>query len=727
MSLFSELKRRNVLRVAIAYLAVAWVIIQIVETLFPLFGLSDELIRLVVILLIGGFPLVVIVSWFYELTPEGLMSTEAADAAGYGKQLAFGRHIDFVIIAMLAIAVIWLIYDRQEGPAITDNSIAVLPFVNMSPDPEQQYFSDGIAEEILNGLARMRGLKVTARTSSFQFRGDDLDVPSIGKLLNVATVLEGSVRRSGNRLRITAQLINTKDGFHLWSNTYDRRPDDIFAIQDEIATSIVEEMRSLLELDAPLDAPSARIATTTDAYDLYLRGLYQLNLLFAPGQQNTNEEAPAAALDLFHRTLGVAPDFAPAWVGSVHALSALAMMQEISSEEAEQKTSEYMAKALELGPDLAEVQLAAARFDAKNRDEALAYIDRAIEINPNYGAAYEYRYLVLSRLGRFRGAFAAAEDAYRLDPLNMWSADAVLYADFYQGRVDSIDKRIGAMLANAPDANGLVSEAHVRFELGQLDRFPALQQRADVIPGFGVEMGNWVASAPRLFGDTYLTLGINDMARYWMSRPKMSGRYDDAVLLSEGRFDEAIELLKIEYEEGKDKPLYAYRWDVDIIASLVEAYLYAGRYEELNVFFETLSWGPKLFPLPDCCLTNPPWPEVAYNFALFQTGREERAQEWLGEMSAELEDRLAQGVEVPNHYYELARMRVMQGRIPEAFAAMETAIDLGWRRWYFDLDPILEPIRTLPDFADLKTGYDADIKRMHDSVEQELSASSATK
>ncbi len=197
MSLFSELKRRNVLRAAIAYLAVSWVLIQVVETLFPIFGLSDELIRLLVILLVIGFPLILIFSWLYELTPEGVMTAEAAEAAGYTEPAAFGRHIDFVIIALLVIAVGWLIYEREGGPpAASENSIAVLPFVNMSHDPEQEYFSDGVAEEILNMLAQVKGLKVTARTSSFQFKGQTLDVPLIGKQLNVAAVLEGSVRKS---------------------------------------------------------------------------------------------------------------------------------------------------------------------------------------------------------------------------------------------------------------------------------------------------------------------------------------------------------------------------------------------------------------------------------------------------------------------------------------------------------------------------------------------------
>ena len=280
-----------------------------------------------------------------------------------------------------------------------------------------------------------------------------------------------------------------------------------------------------------------------------------------------------------------------------------------------------------------------------------------------------------------------------------------------------MEERLTASVENQPDANGLVTEAHIRFELGQFDLFPFLQRRAEKIPGFGVEPGNWVASAPRLFGDTYLTLGLNDLARSWMV-----GRYDDAIFLNERRYDAAIEFLKAEFETTKDKPTHYYRWHPDVISSLAEAYLYAGRYEELTSFFDSLSWEWGLPPLPGCCLTNPPWPEVAYAFALLQTGRTEQGHEWLAHMSEELEDRLAQGIDVPNHYYELARIRVMQERIPEAFAAMERAIEKGWRRWYFDLDPILEPLRTLPEFAALKARYDADIARMRDVVTVALAA-----
>ncbi len=536
------------------------------------------------------------------------------------------------------------------------------------------------------------------------------------KQLNVAAVLEGSVRKAGDILRISAQLVSTTDGFQLWSRTYDRRLDDVFAIQDEIAASIVEEMKVQLNLAAESTVAVTRIATTTEAYDLYLQGLYQLNTLFAPGQENTNLDAPAAALVLFRRATEAAPDFAPAWAGSARALAMLVLIDKVPKEEARDEIGVAIEKALALGPNLAEVQFAAGKFST-GWEEALQHFGRAIEINPNYGDAHVARANILKSRHRYREYFEAAEIAFRVDPLSVWTAEAALYAHFYQGKTDKLEERLEAAVQNQADANGLVAETHLRFELGQFDLFPFLQRRAEEIPGFGVEEGNWIASAPRLFGDTYLTLGLPDLARRWMK-----GRYDDAIFLSEGRYDEAIEFLKVEFEAGKDKPIFFYRWHIDIIASLVEAYLYAGRYDELTAFLDGMSWQWELFPLPTCCLTNPPWPEVAYTFALFRTGRTEQAQEWLTHMGDELEDRLAQGIDVPNHYYELARIRAMQGRVPEAFAAMERAIEKGWRRWYFDLDPILEPIRVLPEFVALKTRYDADVTRMRDVVAAGLAA-----
>ena len=245
MSLFSELKRRNVLRVAIGYLAASWLLIQIVETLFPIFGLSDASIRLSVILLAIGFPLILIFSWLYELTSEGLKLEKDVDRS-ITLVHHTGKKLDRAIIVVLTLALGYFAFDkfvldpardtaREEvvaKQARTDalvesygeKSIVVLPFVNMSDDAGNEYFADGISEELLNLLAQIPQLRVISRSSAFSFKGKDIDIQTVAEKLNVAHVLEGSVRKSGNKVRITAQLIEARSDTHLWSGTYDRDP-----------------------------------------------------------------------------------------------------------------------------------------------------------------------------------------------------------------------------------------------------------------------------------------------------------------------------------------------------------------------------------------------------------------------------------------------------------------------------------------------------------------------
>jgi TolB-like protein len=243
LSLFAELKRRNVFRVAIAYVAVSWLLIQVAETVFPVYGLSDAAIRLVITAVAIGLIPVLVISWVFELTPAGLKRDAEVDHSA-PDVLASGKKFDRVILVVLAIALGYFAFDKfvldpardielvEEATehALTqarvesygDRSIAVLPFVNMSSDPEQAFFSDGIAEELLNLLARIPELRVTSRSSSFMFRGDGLNLPDVASKLKVAHILEGSVRKAGNQVRITVQLIEAKSDTHLWSETYDR-------------------------------------------------------------------------------------------------------------------------------------------------------------------------------------------------------------------------------------------------------------------------------------------------------------------------------------------------------------------------------------------------------------------------------------------------------------------------------------------------------------------------
>jgi TolB-like protein len=251
MTLFAELKRRNVIRVAIAYLAVSWFLIQVVETILPVFGYSNAPIRIAIILLLIGFPSALIFSWVYELTPEGLRKEKDIDRA-QSVAAHTGKKLDRAIIVVLALSLTYLAVDKfvldpardaqREEAAVEqgrtealvdsygEHSIAVLPFVNMSDDAGNEYFSDGISEELLNLLAKIPDLRVISRSSSFTYKGKDLDIPSIAAQLSVALILEGSVRKAGDQVRITAQLIEAKSDAHLWSQTYDRELSNIFAI-----------------------------------------------------------------------------------------------------------------------------------------------------------------------------------------------------------------------------------------------------------------------------------------------------------------------------------------------------------------------------------------------------------------------------------------------------------------------------------------------------------------
>ena len=267
MSLISELKRRNVIRVALLYLVAAWVILQVSQLLFDVLKLPDWTSRLVLGLLMLGFPLSLIFSWVYELTPEGLKREHEIDR-NQSVTTTTARKLDMVVGALLVVAIGMLAFDRYVGPRTHSRqvtvesrtatpaaavapprartgpaSIAVLPFVNMSDDKANDYFSDGLSEELLNVLAKVQGLRVIARTSSFAFKGKDATIADVAKTLGVDHVLEGSVRKSGDRVRITAQLIRAADSSHLWSETYDRTLQDVFAIQDEISGEVVDALK----------------------------------------------------------------------------------------------------------------------------------------------------------------------------------------------------------------------------------------------------------------------------------------------------------------------------------------------------------------------------------------------------------------------------------------------------------------------------------------------------
>jgi len=357
--LFQELKRRNVIRVAIAYAVSAWLLIEVSATIFPILSLPTWSVTLVTVLLFIGFPIALIFAWAFEITPEGI-TLEKHVVRDESITHHTGRKLDFVIIAMLVVALGYFGYDKfilspdrnaaeveaavkvAQEPVKSIKSIAVLAFDNMSDDPDNEYFSDGISEEILNLLAKVPELRVTSRSSAFSFKGQNLDVPTMAARLNVAHVLEGSVRKFGDQLRITAQLIDAESDTHLWSETYDRELKNVFAIQDEIAAAVVEALKITL-LGKKLKAAE----TNPEAYALYLQARHFNN--------RGTKESYVHAETLLRQALAMDPGFAPAWT--------------------------------ELGRVYQEQVVTGTRDNAEGNELARHAIQKALEIDPQYGRA----------------------------------------------------------------------------------------------------------------------------------------------------------------------------------------------------------------------------------------------------------------------------------------------------------------------------------------------------
>lgn len=437
MGLFEELKRRNVFRVAIAYLVLSWLILQVVDVVAPMLELPGWAPKLVLLLLAIGFIPALVFSWVFELTPDGLKKEKEIDRSRSITHHT-AKKLDVLTIALLVVVLALVALDRlmpgpddyaskqapettveESVPASSEVSIAVLPFVNMSADPQQEYFSDGISEELLNVLARFPGLRVAARTSAFQFKGQNQDVADIARRLRVNHVLEGSVRKSGNRLRITAQLIEAENGFHLWSNSWDRELDDIFAIQDEISAAIGDALQVELSLDSGgrIDLPSIPAAASAQAYELYLKGRQLIN-----GRSREGLEQAVVALE---KALEYDESYAPA-----HAQLAIAnallkagggSYGTLSFEEVLSRAMPHVERAFELDPDLAEAYGARSLIDMTNYNysKAITYAKKALELNPSYVDVINWLYLSLINSGRWPEAVRVMDHMMSVDPLSI--------------------------------------------------------------------------------------------------------------------------------------------------------------------------------------------------------------------------------------------------------------------------------------------------------------------
>jgi TolB-like protein len=430
MSLFAELKRRNVVKAALLYVIAAWLIMQVGEIMVPVLVLPDWVLRLVFLLLALGFPLAIIFSWVYELTPEGLKRDKDIDpSASIGHETS--HKLNYLIVGLLVAAIGLLLANRFWPAADTADStevaqpatapetvadglisVAVLPFVNMSDDRQNEYFSDGISEELLNVLVRIKSLRVPSRTSSFTFKGSDKNLSEIGRELQVDHILEGSVRKAGDQIRVTAQLVEVESDTHLWSATYTRELDDVFAVQDEIAQAIVEALQLTLS-GADQEILGTHSTSNVEAYNKYLLGRHFWN-------QRTPQSL-LSAVKALREAVEMDPEYDQAWAALADTYVLIPEYRAGTIEEFIPLAREATNKALAINPNSARALTTSGYYKAVydyDWEGANADFERAVVLEPGYANAHQWYGEILAQQGRLEEGLLQLQLARNADPLS---------------------------------------------------------------------------------------------------------------------------------------------------------------------------------------------------------------------------------------------------------------------------------------------------------------------
>jgi len=477
LNFLSELRRRNVIRVAVAYLVATWLLLQVTDVLSSVLELPPAAAKFVLLLLVIGFLPALLFAWAYQVTPEGLRRDTGGEPSH-----ETAHNLDRATIAMLVVVAGLVLYDRYEprqpepgageqgsntisavespvqpdtipvkdadslpgdNQAIPEStpSIAVLPFVNMSDEAGNEYFADGLSEELLNLLAKVPDLRVAARTSSFSFRDKEMTVADIARELHVNHVLEGSVRKSGDRVRITAQLIETREGFHLWSETYDRKLDDIFAVQDEIAAAVVDALKLQL-----LSRPPEHRTTQYEVYSLYLQALYEHN--------KTTPASLANAVEKLDAALAIDPTYAPALALRASAYLFQANDGSRPFDAGFEEGRRSILEALRIDPTLTFAWGVLAYLQAYyDWDFAAAELstEQMILLEPNAAATLNIRSSLAVMLGQFDAALEFRERSMQIDPLNHYFQNAYFYTLVATGKYKRAEDLLHQMLEDTPD------------------------------------------------------------------------------------------------------------------------------------------------------------------------------------------------------------------------------------------------------------------------------------
>jgi TolB-like protein/tetratricopeptide (TPR) repeat protein len=543
---FAELKRRNVYKVAVAYAVVAWLTIQAASIFLPAFNAPQWAMQVVILILVVGFPIALVFSWAFEITPEGIMR-ESEVSADQSITHHTGRKIVALTIVLAVVATGLLIFQlirrgskSPSAATISNKSIAVMPFDNLSGDPQNAYFSEGVQDEILTRLAKIAELKVISRTSTQRFKSTPNDLRQIAQQLGVANILEGSVQKANDQVRVNVQLINAVTDAHLWADTYDRKLTDIFAVETEIAKTVADVLKAKLT-GSEEHVIAARPTENTEAHQLYLKGRFFWN-------KRTGNDLKKS-IDYFEQAITADPNYALAYAGVADGYVWLPGYTVGTPRDCYPKAAAAAKKALELDDTLAEARTSLALaiwlydFDSA---QAIREFQRAIELNPNYAIAHQqYGNNTLMALGRFDDSIAEGKRAVELDPLSL-VINTDLGSDYYYARrydeaIAQLRKTLEmdpgfyiahTVLGEALDEEGAHDAAIVEFQKARaLNDDPAvlgMLGRAYGLSGNRIEAEKMLDQLKELskqryvaaysFALVYLGLGDKNEALHWLEQ-----------------------------------------------------------------------------------------------------------------------------------------------------------------------------------------------------------------
>jgi TolB-like protein/Flp pilus assembly protein TadD len=712
-AVMGELSRRKVLRTLGAYAVGVFVILQLMDAAVEPLRLPEWFPTLVVITLILGFPIVFVLAWQFDMTGQGIKRTRtrglltrsqsftlftsmflATGAMG----LAFYQYYSGVFVAQPGAQEVVEAAPRSfQAP---ENSIAVLPFADLSEGGDQAHFSDGMAEEILNLLAQVDGLNVAARTSSFAFRNPQKDIREIGRALNVSTVLEGSIRTSGDQIRLTAQLINVEDGYHIWSQNYDRELKDLFALQDEVASSIATALVDSFKGLAVNQNPGAR-TTNLQAFEAYRTGRLHW--------WRRSPQELQKAIALFATALEHDPLYAPAYAGIADSWILLSLYGDLDRMKAIERAHPMIEKALALDPESAEAfaALGLARMQIAQRDSSESALRQAIRLNEDYIPAHLWLANLLGEQGRIPEQGLVLQQAMAKDPLN--ELLAVNYSGnlYSQGDYDGARDLLSGLIMIKPDSARLLGTiAKIAIGHGELVEGWEFAHRAyDLEPEnptviqtmamAWMELGGMDETEELLRNALELAAENSDLQSTWFTFLLINGRLEEAEQVVKSLFGSDINGLPENFQRY-------YHFQIGLLRLIGGDHPAARDELEQAIDHDELGSykGDNLFALTTTAFLNR------------SLGNEDLALERLAQAEKAINRARINGIDEPELYYSESSIQVMRGEHQAALESLRTAYEKGWRQgWVLDIDGRLDPLRQMPEFLELQQLINDDVDR----------------